>query len=317
VNQDSLTMASELSSSSSAAGDATTSEVNLRRPYCGQLSKFTNVVKGWQYRWFVLDGEAGRLDYYLNDDKIGGQKKSRGSQYLAGALVLPSDEDSTTFGVNFASGESFKLRAANVKERQMWVDRIRAAAQKHEGQNVANSGSRSLLTANGEPGSRLQHLELSALDALGSCHDILHQTELKNRELCAAVEALPSPPPRPAGSGAKAELAAKAGEDDSGPRCLDEDMLLMKATSNAALLALDQALAILQDIRDARMPSPTAVVTTTSASHKSFFPSSSPKRATTKKPSSSRLSIPAVSAASTLSLPADLRAQPAASSSSS
>ncbi len=31
----------------------------------GQLSKFTNLVKGWQNRWFVLDPEQGTLAYYL------------------------------------------------------------------------------------------------------------------------------------------------------------------------------------------------------------------------------------------------------------
>jgi len=31
----------------------------------GQLSKFTNLMKGWQYRWFVLDPESGTLTYYL------------------------------------------------------------------------------------------------------------------------------------------------------------------------------------------------------------------------------------------------------------
>jgi hypothetical protein len=30
----------------------------------GPLSKWTNVVKGWQYRWFVLDDNAGLLSYY-------------------------------------------------------------------------------------------------------------------------------------------------------------------------------------------------------------------------------------------------------------
>ena len=31
----------------------------------GQLSKFTNLVKGWQNRWFVLDAESGNLAYFL------------------------------------------------------------------------------------------------------------------------------------------------------------------------------------------------------------------------------------------------------------
>ena len=30
----------------------------------GPLSKWTNVVNGWQYRWFVLDQGAGLLSYY-------------------------------------------------------------------------------------------------------------------------------------------------------------------------------------------------------------------------------------------------------------
>jgi len=35
--------------------------------------------------------------------------KCRGSQHLAGAVVLPSEEDSQTFTVNFATGEIFKV----------------------------------------------------------------------------------------------------------------------------------------------------------------------------------------------------------------
>ena len=46
--------------------------------------------------------------------------------------LIPSEEDSQTFHVNFASGESYKLRAANVRDRQVWVDRIRAVAHRHE-----------------------------------------------------------------------------------------------------------------------------------------------------------------------------------------
>ena len=30
----------------------------------GPLSKWTNVVNGWQYRWFVLDQSVGLLSYY-------------------------------------------------------------------------------------------------------------------------------------------------------------------------------------------------------------------------------------------------------------
>ena len=42
-----------------------TMDEQLRQPYQGQLIKFTNVVKGWQSRWFVLNPELGSLHYYL------------------------------------------------------------------------------------------------------------------------------------------------------------------------------------------------------------------------------------------------------------
>ena len=35
------------------------------------------------------------------------------------ALVRPSEEDSHTFSINFNSGEVFKVRAAQARERQM------------------------------------------------------------------------------------------------------------------------------------------------------------------------------------------------------
>lgn len=31
----------------------------------GQLYKYTNVVKGWQHRWFILDPREGTLSYFL------------------------------------------------------------------------------------------------------------------------------------------------------------------------------------------------------------------------------------------------------------
>ena len=105
-----------------------TPDAEHRRRFEGQLNKFTNVVKGWQYRWFVLDPESGRLEYYLLEDRNG---KCRGSQHLAGAVVIPSEEDGQTFTVNLASGEMFKVRASHAKERQMWVDRLRACVHMH------------------------------------------------------------------------------------------------------------------------------------------------------------------------------------------
>ena len=87
------------------------------------------LVKGWQWRWFMLSNETGNLAYY-QEGVIGKE------QHVAGAVVIPCALKKTpmgvwyggllcssvkTFHVNFASGESYKLRAANVWDRQVWV----------------------------------------------------------------------------------------------------------------------------------------------------------------------------------------------------
>ena len=193
-----------MSVSSSASGASGVSS-GPAAPFQGQLNKFTNVVKGWQYRWFVLDPESGRLEYFLSSEDAQARKSCRSSQHLAGTLVLPSDEDSQTFQLQFASGETYKLRAANVRERQQWVDKVRAIAQAHDRAIFQNTiplgvrdpampptppGSRSHI-ANGEPSVQLQHLSLSVLDAFGSVHDIIHQSELKVADLGRCIESFP------------------------------------------------------------------------------------------------------------------------------
>uniref|UniRef100_A0AAQ5YT13 Oxysterol-binding protein n=1 Tax=Amphiprion ocellaris TaxID=80972 RepID=A0AAQ5YT13_AMPOC len=88
----------------------------------GYLMKYTNLVTGWQYRFFVLNNEAGLLEYFVNEQSR--PQKPRGMLPLAGAVISPSDEDSHTFTVNAISGEQYKLRATDAKERQHWVSRL-------------------------------------------------------------------------------------------------------------------------------------------------------------------------------------------------
>ncbi|KAF2988641.1 hypothetical protein EK904_007392 [Melospiza melodia maxima] len=96
---------------------------------CGYLMKYTNLVTGWQYRYFVLNNDAGLLEYFVNEQSR--HLKPRGTLQLAGAVISPSDEDSHTFTVNAASGEQYKLRATDAKERQHWVSRLQICTQHH------------------------------------------------------------------------------------------------------------------------------------------------------------------------------------------
>ena len=52
----------------------------------------------------------GVLEYYLLEDRNG---KCRGSQHMAKATVLPSQDDENTFTINFNSGEHYKVGVGN------------------------------------------------------------------------------------------------------------------------------------------------------------------------------------------------------------
>ena len=78
--------------------------IQSRYPYEGLLYKYTNAMKGWQYRWFILSPETGELHYFLCEARPDKTQRPRCSIYLAGAVIAPSDEDSNTFTVNSATG---------------------------------------------------------------------------------------------------------------------------------------------------------------------------------------------------------------------
>ena len=62
----------------------------------GTLSKWTNVMKGWQYRYFVLDDNAGLFSYYTSREKMM-RGARRGCVRLRGALIGIDDEVSFNF----------------------------------------------------------------------------------------------------------------------------------------------------------------------------------------------------------------------------
>lgn len=138
-----------------------------RHQLSGQLYKFTNVIKGWQYRWFTVDSQAGILSYYLCDFDTPPQGSiPRGQVHLAGAVVCPSVEDSKTFSISCASGDIIKLRAVDARSRQEWVDGLRAIVESHT-------------KAMDKTTSSLPPLELlAASDALVAARQQLQQTEI-------------------------------------------------------------------------------------------------------------------------------------------
>ncbi|KAM8704724.1 hypothetical protein ACLKA7_009217 [Drosophila subpalustris] len=82
----------------------------------GWLLKWTNLVKGFQRRWFVLS--KGVFSYYLDPSEA--QQEARGSIRLKEALI--EHVDSCTFVISDASANiSFRIKAASEVERQSWI----------------------------------------------------------------------------------------------------------------------------------------------------------------------------------------------------
>ncbi|KAI9563087.1 hypothetical protein GHT06_010544 [Daphnia sinensis] len=215
--------------------------MSLRQISEGQLLKYTNMMKGWQNRWFVLDPRTGMLEYFMSEAER--KQRPRASLHLAGAIVVPSEEDSYTFSVNAANENSFKLRATDAKERQHWINRLRVVAQAHtqvlaesnpplfrdhsqlSNSNLSTSSAISASPHNTGPSQKMLSCNLTVLDAFSGVRDYLRRVECEHQRLVHDIESLPS--------------------SGSTTTCTDTEILILKATSQATLLCLEQCLAIL------------------------------------------------------------------------
>ncbi|KAF3707292.1 Oxysterol-binding protein-related protein 10 [Channa argus] len=262
-----------------ALGNSMNSQQHARkRQLEGVLSKYTNLIQGWQNRYFVLDPELAQLQYFVNEQ--GKSQKPRGSLPLIGASVTPSDEAPHMFIVNSVNGELYKLKASDAKEQQFWISQLQACSRRHSdssakvrklkgsdehlsveraggGQEVLGSSTsgrtRSFsllphLTPSSSPASQ-RHVGQSAPPCnivtithhkspaaarraknqypgrLLEVKEVMSQAEGQQKNLVQSIDSLPTRGPL---------------------SCLDQDLLLLKATSAATLSCLGECLNILQ-----------------------------------------------------------------------
>ncbi|XP_034660371.1 oxysterol-binding protein 1 [Drosophila subobscura] len=90
----------------------------------GWLLKWTNYIKGYQRRWFVLS--KGVLSYYRNQSEI--NHTCRGTISLHGALI--HTVDSCTFVISNGGTQTFHIKAGTEVERQSWVTALELAKVK-------------------------------------------------------------------------------------------------------------------------------------------------------------------------------------------
>ncbi|KAK3726568.1 hypothetical protein QZH41_011028 [Actinostola sp. cb2023] len=98
----------------------------------GPLSKWTNVVKGWQYRWFVLDDNTGLLSYYTSKEKMM-RGARRGCLRLKGANLGIDDEDDSTFTIS-CDQKTFHFQGRytrDAEERELWIRSLEDTIKRH------------------------------------------------------------------------------------------------------------------------------------------------------------------------------------------
>lgn len=103
----------------------------------GPLSKWTNVMKGWQYRWFVLDDNAGLLSYYTSKENMA-RGARRGCVRLQGAVIGIDDEDDSTFTIR-VDRKIFHFQARDAEERERWVRALEDTILRHTLQRQPNT----------------------------------------------------------------------------------------------------------------------------------------------------------------------------------
>lgn len=86
-------------------------------------------MKGWQYRWFVLDENSGLLSYYTSKEKMM-RGVRRGCVRLKGAVIGIDDEDDSTFTIT-VDHKTFHFQARDGEEREKWVRALEDTIFRH------------------------------------------------------------------------------------------------------------------------------------------------------------------------------------------
>uniref|UniRef100_A0A3Q1AP66 Oxysterol-binding protein n=1 Tax=Amphiprion ocellaris TaxID=80972 RepID=A0A3Q1AP66_AMPOC len=131
--------------------------------YKGWLFKWTNYIKGYQRRWFVLSN--GLLSYYRTQAEMG--HTCRGTINLATANIAV--EDSCNFVISNGGAQTYHLKASSEVERQRWITALELAKAKAV-RMQAESGERGC--RNSEVQSTLRTLS-SKVEDLTTCNDLI------------------------------------------------------------------------------------------------------------------------------------------------
>uniref|UniRef100_A0A4W4EAV6 Oxysterol-binding protein n=1 Tax=Electrophorus electricus TaxID=8005 RepID=A0A4W4EAV6_ELEEL len=200
--------------------------------YKGWLFKWTNYIKGYQRRWFVLSN--GLLSYYRTQAEMG--HTCRGTINLATANIAV--EDSCNFVISNGGAQTYHLKASSEVERQRWITALelaKAKAVRMQAESddsgdecpttppAAGQGSR-----NSEVQSTLRTLG-SKVEDLSTCNDLIAKHGSALQRSLSELEGI-----------------KLGGETSDKIRQVTERATLFRITSNAMINACRDFLALAQ-----------------------------------------------------------------------
>ncbi|XP_038869011.1 oxysterol-binding protein 2 [Salvelinus namaycush] len=186
--------------------------------YKGWLFKWTNYLKGYQRRWFVLSN--GLLSYYRTQAEMA--HTCRGTINLATAHIDTEDACNTVLS---SGGRTYHLKASTEVERQRWVTALELAKAKA----IRMMNDQSDDSGDEEPTTQSDRSEgiqgtlktlISKLDDLSTCNDLIAKHGAALQRSLSELEALRVP--------------VEGGEKIKG---VNERATLFRITSNAMINA--------------------------------------------------------------------------------
>uniref|UniRef100_A0A3Q1G6P1 Oxysterol-binding protein n=1 Tax=Acanthochromis polyacanthus TaxID=80966 RepID=A0A3Q1G6P1_9TELE len=183
--------------------------------YKGWVFKWTNYIKGYQRRWFVLSN--GLLSYYRYAEM---GHTCRGTINLATATITV--DDACNFVISNGGAQTYHLKASCEVERQRWITALELAKAK-AARMQAESGSQ-----NSEVQSALRTLG-SKVEDLSTCNDLISKHGSALQRSLSELDSL--------------RLTGEAGDKI---RQVTERATLFRITSNAMINACRDFLALAQ-----------------------------------------------------------------------
>ena len=191
--------------------------------YKGWLYKWTNYLRGYQKRWFVL--QNGLLSYYRNQAEMA--HTCRGTINLANAFI--HTEDSNTIVISNSGSSTYYLKATSEVERQRWVTALELAKAEAVKMQDAESDEEEEPQPDRNELQNKVKLLMSKLEDMKTCNDLIAKHGSALQRALSELESM--------------EIVSDHG---SKAKVVNERATMFRITSNAMINACTEYLEVAQ-----------------------------------------------------------------------